>query len=370
MRAVILVGGEGTRLRPLTSTVPKPVVQLVDRPFMAHMLDWLARNGVQDVVMACGVLPAIVQETLGDGSQFGVSLEFVVEPEPRGTGGALRFADEATGGLGERFLMLNGDILTDLDLRGQIAAPEASGPRATLGLVPVEDPSAYGLVRLAGDGTVSGFLEKPEPAAIDTDLISAGAYVLERSVLDLIEPGANVSIERVVWPALVGNGLHGVAHRDAYWLDIGTPERYLEGTADILSGAATTAVGARLDDHGLLVGAGAEIAGELRGPSVLGAGCSIAADAVVGPGVVLGAGVRVGAGARVQDSVVLDGASIDAGAQVRDAIVCANATVGPGASISGAAIVGPGVRVGTGNVLDPGTKLFPGDDVPDVAVVS
>ncbi len=370
MRAVILVGGEGTRLQPLTSTVPKPVVPLVDRPFMAYMLEWLARNGVADVVMACGVLPALVQETLGDGSQYGVRLQFVVEPEPRGTGGALRFADEATGGLGDRFLMLNGDVLTDLDLRAQIARHEATGATATLALVPVEDPSAYGLVRLAGDGAVAGFLEKPEPHEIDTDLISAGAYVLERSVLDLIEPDANVSIERVVWPALVGEGLYGVAHRSAYWLDIGTPERYLQGTADILTGAVDTAVRARLDAGELAVGAGTVVAGELRGPAVVGADCNVSTGAVVGPRAVLGAGVTVGAGAVVSDAVLLDGAHVGPGATVRGAIVCAGARIGADAGVSGAAIVGPGVSVGSGVTLDPGVRLFPGDDVPDAAAAS
>ena len=365
MQAVILVGGEGTRLRPLTSAIPKPVVPLVDRPFMAYMLEWLARNGVQDVVMACGVLPALVQETLGDGSRFGVRLRFVVEPEPRGTGGALRFADERVGGLGERFLLLNGDVLTDLDLRGQIDAHAASGAVATLALVPVDDPSAYGLVRLAGDGTVAGFLEKPEPHEIDTDLISAGAYVLERSVLDLIEPDANVSIERVVWPALVGDGLHGVAHRDAYWLDIGTPERYLQATADILSGAARTAVVDELDEAGVATGAGAAVAGELRGPVVVGSGCVVEAGAVVGPGVVLGPGAHVAAGARVSGAAVLADAVVGPGATVRDAILCPGARLGAGSSATGAAVVGPGVSVGSGNALEPGARLFPGDDLPD-----
>ena len=370
MRAVILVGGEGTRLQPLTSTVPKPVAPLVDRPFLAYMLEWLARNGVEDVVMACGVLPALVQETLGDGSQHGVRLQYVVEPEPRGTGGALRFADEATGGLGDRFLMLNGDVLTDLDLRAQIARHEATGARATLALVPVEDPSAYGLVRLADDGAVAGFLEKPEPHEIDTDLISAGAYVLERSVLDLIEPDANVSIERVVWPALVGAGLYGMDHRDAYWLDIGTPERYLQGTADILTGAVDTAVRARLDGAGLVVGAGTTVAGELLGPSVAGEDCTVAAGAVVGPRAVLGAGVTVEAGASVSDAVLLDGARIGPGATVRGAIICAGAQVGAGARVEGSAIVGPGVRVGAGVALEPGARLFPGDDVPDAGAAT
>ena len=232
MQAVILVGGEGTRLRPLTSTVPKPVVPLVDRPFIAYMLEWLAGHGVDDVVMSCGFLATAVRNVLGDGSQYRVRLRFIEEPEPRGTAGALKYAEDL---LDERFLMLNGDVLTDIDLTAQLAQHEQTGATGTLALVPVEDPSAYGLVRLRDDHSVEEFVEKPSADQIDTNLISAGAYVLERSMLDLIPPDRNVSIEREIWPQLVGNGLYGYA-AEAYWLDIGTPERYLQGTFDILEG--------------------------------------------------------------------------------------------------------------------------------------
>src|ERR671916_1236917 len=204
MQALILAGGEGTRLRPLTTTHPKPVVPLVDRPFIGFMLDWLRGHGVTDVVMSCGHMADGVRAVLGDGSRFGVELRFVEEPRPLGTGGALKFAEDL---LDERFLMLNGDVLTDLDLSAQIARHEATGARATLALTPVEDPSAYGLVRLTGDNAVTEFVEKPSADQIDTNNISAGAYVLERSVLDLLEPGRAASIERDVFPRLVGNGL-------------------------------------------------------------------------------------------------------------------------------------------------------------------
>ena len=179
MQAVILVGGEGTRLRPLTSTVPKPVVPLVDRPFIAYMLEWLARHGVDDVVMSCGFLATAVRNVLGDGSQYGLRLRFIEEPEPRGTAGALKYAADL---LDERFLMLNGDVLTDLDLTAQIAQHESTGAVATLALVPVADPTAYGLVRLDPDNAVREFVEKPSADQVDTNLISAGAYVLERSI--------------------------------------------------------------------------------------------------------------------------------------------------------------------------------------------
>src|SRR5215207_693777 len=242
MQAVILVGGEGTRLRPLTSTVPKPVVPLVDRPFIAYMLEWLARHGVDDVVMACGFLATSVRNVLGDGSAYGIRLRFVEEPEPRGTGGALKYAEEL---LDERFLMLNGDVLTDLDLTAQLAQHEATGARATLALTPVEDPSAYGLVRLDSDNQVTEFVEKPSADQIDTNNITAGAYVLERSVLELLEPGRPASIERDVFPRLVGDGLYGYVG-EGYWMDIGTPERYLQGTFDILEGTVETEVAARM----------------------------------------------------------------------------------------------------------------------------
>src|SRR5512132_3017289 len=183
MQAVILVGGEGTRLRPLTSTVPKPVVPLVGRPFIAYLLEWLARHGVNDVVMSCGFLATAVRNVLGDGSLYGLRLRFIEEPEPRGTAGALKYAEDL---LDQRFLMLNGDVLTDLDLTAQLAQHEATGAVGTLALVPVADPTAYGLVRLNEDQSVKEFVEKPSADEIDTKLISAGAYVLERAVLDLI----------------------------------------------------------------------------------------------------------------------------------------------------------------------------------------
>src|SRR3954468_3455500 len=197
MQAVILVGGEGTRLRPLTSTVPKPVVPLVDRPFLAYMLEWLKSHGIEDVVMLMGYLATAVRNVLGDGSAYGLRLRYVEEPDPRGTAGALKFAEKL---LDERFLMLNGDVLTDLDLTAQIAQHERTGATGTLALVPIDDPTAYGLVRTNDDLSVNSFVEKPTADSIDTNLISAGAYVLERSVLDLIPPDRNVSIEREVWP--------------------------------------------------------------------------------------------------------------------------------------------------------------------------
>src|SRR4051812_25495719 len=202
------------------------------------MLEWLKVHGVEDVVMSMGYLATAVRNVLGDGSAYGLRIRYVEEPDPRGTAGALKFAEAL---LDERFLMLNGDVLTDIDLTAQMAAHERTRAVATLALVPVEDPSAYGLVRMEPDGAVREFVEKPSPDQIDSNLVSAGAYVLERSVVDMVPPDIQYSIEREIWPRLIGHGLYGFA-ADAYWLDIGTPERYLQATFDIIEGTVQTAV--------------------------------------------------------------------------------------------------------------------------------
>src|ERR1700710_605044 len=264
MQAIVLVGGEGTRLRPLTETVPKPALTLVDRPFLAYMIEWLAGHGVSEVVLACGFLPDVLREALaGEEERAGVSISYVVEPERRGTAGAIRFAaDELGERLDDRFLALNGDVLTDLDLTALMQAHANSGARGTIALHPVEDSSAYGLVSTDTSGQVLAFTEKTGKAVAGE--INAGMYVLERSVLDLIPPGEEVSIERDVFPRLVGDGLHGL-RLDGYWMDIGTPERYLEAGWDILE----ERVGARgrPEAPGVGGGAGARHAWTQAGPS-------------------------------------------------------------------------------------------------------
>jgi mannose-1-phosphate guanylyltransferase len=361
---VILVGGQGTRLRPLTATVPKPVVQLVDRPFIFYMLAWLRGHGVDDAIISCGFLADSVREVVGDGSQLGLRVRFVEEPEPLGTAGALKLAEPL---LDERFLMLNGDVLTDLDLGEQIAQHERSGARATLALVPVEDPSAYGVVILEQDRQVRDFVEKPAPGEVHSNLISAGAYVLEREILDLVEPGRNVSIEREVWPRLVGHGLYGFPS-DGYWLDIGTPERYLQGTFDIIEGNVRTPVCDRLGGDWLAIDARAQVSGRAVPPAVIERGARVAVGAHVGSLVVLGADVSVGAGSVVERAVVLDGSEIGEGCELRDCILAAGCRVGAGTKIGGGAVLGEGVVVGAGNVIARGARIFPGVQLPDGAI--
>jgi mannose-1-phosphate guanylyltransferase len=319
VQAIVLVGGEGTRLRPLTSDVPKPALTLVDRPFLAYAIEWLAAHGVTEVVLACGFLPDVLRAALADEEErAGVEITYVAEPEPLGTAGAIRFAAEALGErLEERFFALNGDVLADLDLSALARAHEERGAQATIGLHPVEDSSAYGLVRCDCEGSVLEFLEKTGEAVPGE--INAGAYLLERSVLDLVPPGCAVSIEREVFPRLVGDGLCGLL-LEGYWMDIGTPDRYLQASWDILEGGVETQV--RPTAPGLLVGGDAVIDEE----------------ASVGPRAVVSGGCRVDRGAEVTDSVLLDGCTVGRDASVQGSILAPGAEVAPGARLIDAVI--------------------------------
>jgi mannose-1-phosphate guanylyltransferase len=361
MQALILAGGEGTRLRPLTSTVPKPVVPLVDRPFIRFMLDWLRSHGVDDVVMSCGHLASGVRNVLGDGSAFGIRLRYVEEPRPLGTGGALKFAESL---LEERFLMLNGDVLTDMDLTAQLAQHEKTGATATLALTPVEDPSAYGLVRTRDGGEVTEFVEKPAPDQIDTHNISAGAYVLERSVLGLLEPEQPASIERDVFPRLVGDGLYGFVS-DGYWLDIGTPERYLEGTFDILEGTVASGVQERMGDGYLCVEEDVENAGRIIPSALVESGCRIGEGARIGGRVVLERGVSVGAHTTIERAVVMQGAEIGRNCTLSGCIVAGGVRIGDDCHVDGMSVLGEGVTIGDGNMVSNGARVFPGVTLPD-----
>src|SRR5256885_7595638 len=264
MQALVLAGGEGTRLRPLTLSVPKPVMPLAGRPFLTFMLDWLAEHGVDEAILSCGFLSDDVDRV--PGHQHGsMTLRYVVETEPLGTAGPVRLANDR-GLLAERFLVLNGDALTDIDVGAEIAQHERSGAAATLALIAVEDTTSYGVVPTAADGQVEAFLEK-SPGPAPTNRINAGAYVIEREVVERIPPGRAVSFEREVFPGLVGEGLYGYLS-EGYWIDIGTPERYLEATYDLLSGRVESTLPPR-DETGSLVYEPPPVAGAHIGPQTV-----------------------------------------------------------------------------------------------------
>jgi mannose-1-phosphate guanylyltransferase len=317
MQALILAGGAGTRLRPLTNTVPKPVLPLAGRPHIAYVIDWLGRHGVDDVVVSCGHLAEGVRVALD--AITGPKVRFAEEPDARGTAGAIKFAEEM---LGDRFFVLNGDVLTDIDLTALVAQHEETGAAATIALYPVEDPTGYGLVRRHENGEITEFLEKPEPDQIDTDEINAGAYFLERAVLDLIPAGREVSIEREVFPKLVGNGLFG-RRSEGYWIDIGTPERFRQASWDILEGRIEAKPGDRI-----------------------GEGVEIADSATVAERAVIGAGSIIGPDSVVNESVLLAECRIGARVRLEQAILGAHVELADGAEPPPGAVIGEGELVG------------------------
>lgn len=366
MQALILAGGEGTRLRPLTSTIAKPVVPLAGRPFISYMLDWLCGHGVQEVILACGFLADNVRAILGDGAAHGVRLSYLEEPSPLGTGGAVKFAEDL---LDERFLVLNGDVLTDIDLSAQLRAHERTGALLTLALYSVTDSSAYGLVRCGPDGAVIEFVEKPGPVHAGESLVNAGAYVMQRSVLATMGPAlTNISIEREVFPGLIGHGLYGFAS-SGYWLDIGTPERYLQATYDILEGNVDTAVGRQMGESRSIVAADVTLEGRILDPTIVDDGCEIAEGAIVGARTVLGRGVRIGHGAQVEGSVLLDAATVGPHSTIISSIVGPDAEIGERCQLE-RAVLGQGAAVGSDNALEPGARIFPGVRLPEGAIQS
>jgi mannose-1-phosphate guanylyltransferase len=279
--AIILVGGEGTRLRPLTYETPKPMLPVANRPFLEHQVEHLRRHGVERIVLACGYRPDAIQ------AHFGDRLEYMVEPTPLGTGGAIA---HAAAGLRETFVVANGDVLTDLDLTALVGLHRGRGARMTLALHPVDDPSRYGVVVTAADDAVTAFVEKPAPGTVDSVTINAGTYVVEPDVLDLIPPGRAVSVEYDVFPLLVGAGLYARSFA-GYWRDIGTPSSYLAANLERMPPGGLVDATAAVDP-------GAHVTGSVVGP-----------------------GCRIEAGARVSASVVLAGAVVAAGRTVDNQVV-------------------------------------------------
>jgi mannose-1-phosphate guanylyltransferase len=353
MRALVLAGGEGTRLQPLTQTTPKPVMPLAGRPFLSFMLDWLRRHGVEEVILSCGFGSDAVRRVLGDIYE-GMRLRYVVETETLGTAGPVRLAHDE-GLAGERLLVLNGDVLTDVDLDAELRQHERTNARVTLALVAVDDSSSYGVVPTDAEGRVQAFLEKSEGPA-PTNRVNAGAYVLEPEVIEGIPQGRAVSFEREIFPALVGDGLYGWP-ADGYWIDIGTPERYLEATWDLLGGRVESNLPPR-DETGSLVYEGCLVSGAHIGPqTVLGRHCSVGTDATVERSV-LHDRVMVGADSTIRESVLAQGARV--GEDVRlgpRAVVGSRALVGAGAVLGEDARVDPGASIGEGTRVPAGTRV-------------
>ncbi|MFF8959035.1 sugar phosphate nucleotidyltransferase [Streptomyces sp. NPDC014894] len=341
--AILLVGGKGTRLRPLTVNTPKPMVPAAGVPFLTHQLARARAAGVEHIVLATSYLAEVFEPYFGDGSSLGLSIEYVTEEEPLGTGGAIRnVAERLSSGPDEPVLIFNGDILTGLDIGALLGEHRSSGADVSLHLTRVADPRAFGLVPTDGTGRVTAFLEKPQtPEEIVTDQINAGAYVFRRSVIDTIPAGRPVSVERETFPGLLSSGAHLQGMVDStYWLDLGTPQAFVRGSADLVLGRAPSpAVPGRCGDRLVLDSA------------------SVAPDAKLTGGTVVCEGARVGAGARIDGSVVLAGAVIEEGAVISDSLIGTRALIGARTILTGA-VIGDGATVGPDNELLSGARLW------------
>lgn len=348
----MLVGGVGTRLRPLTLTVPKQVLPIVEVPMIERVVAYLAGHGVDEVTLSLGYLPDAFVNLFPDGRCAGVRLVYAVEPEPLDTAGAVRFAARYAG-IKERFIVVNGDVLTDLDVTAMIAFHEERGAEATIALAAVSDPSAFGLVPVDDQGRVAAFVEKPARGEVGPSLINAGTYVLEPSVLDCIPERRRTSIEREVFPGLAQSGsLYGF-ESPAYWTDTGTPLSYLQAQLDLVAGRrpGPPAPGARSADDGVWTLGTSQVEGDVHAPALLGAGARICVGACV-EGSVVGAGAVVAPGARVVDSVLLPGVVVAEGAAVSRSIVGRGGTVGRGAEVNNVSVLGSGYDVEPGAYLD------------------
>ncbi|HZB41864.1 MAG TPA: NDP-sugar synthase [Ilumatobacter sp.] len=333
MYAVVLVGGFGTRLRPLTNEIPKPMLPIVHRPMIVRLVERLAKGGVTDVVLALGFKPEPFRAAFPDGRHGDVHVHYAVEPAPLDTAGAIAFAAREAG-VDETFVVANGDIITDLDVARLVDAHRAARSAATIHLIPVADPSAFGVVETDPTGVVRRFVEKPAPGETDSNLINAGTYVLEPSVLELIEPGRKVSIERDTFPRLVASGALAALATDDYWIDAGRPSLYLRANLDLVTGHS---------------GSGDETA---IAPTATVDPSARCVDSVVGPGAV------VGAGASVRGSVILPGAVVGERATVADSIVAGH--VGAGATLS-RSVIGAGYRVPDDAAIADGLLPAPDD---------
>jgi len=358
MKALILVGGEGTRLRPLTCNTPKAMVPVLNTPFLEHVIRHLGKHQVKDIVLAQGHLAQPIESYLGDGSRLGVRLTYIVEDEPRGTAGAIKNAESY---LDETFLAMNGDIFNDLDITAVVEFHRKRKAKVTIALTPVADPTAYGLIETEERGRILRFLEKPGWDEVTTNMINAGTYVLEPDVLTQILPETRVSIERETFPLLLSQGEPVYAYpSSAYWLDMGTPEKYLQLHRDLLSGKSGHYTPAT--DREVLIGRQCSVhpTAQINGPVVIGDNCTIGENTRLTGPVVIGNGCTILEDTVIKGSIIWHDVQMGPRVRLKESMVadhcCLNAD-----SVIEEAVLGDNVTVAEGYKLEPGSKIWPGE---------
>ncbi|MFN8022388.1 MAG: sugar phosphate nucleotidyltransferase [Acidimicrobiales bacterium] len=370
MKAVIMAGGEGTRLRPLTSNAPKPMLPVANRPMMEHIIHLLKEHGFDEIVVTVAFLANHIKTYFGDGSEFGVSIRYADEPVPLGTAGSV---GNARAFLDETFLVISGDVLTDIDLAKVLAFHREKGAVATIGLTPVENPLEFGIVITREDGSIERFLEKPTWGQVFSDTINTGIYVLEPEIFDHIPEGRSVDFSGEVFPSLLdaGKPLYGCV-TEGYWEDVGTLEAYLSSHKDVLDGKVRVNVPGFLVNDGVWLGEGAEISpdAQVQGPCVIGPGCKIESGCKVGEYSVLGSNVRLLTDVQIERTVLHDNVYVGNGSRMRGAVIGRSSSIRNAVRIDEGVVVGDEVFVGNEAVLSSDVKIYPFKTIEDGAVVN
>ncbi len=349
MKAVILIGGEGTRLRPLTCHTPKAIVPILNRPYLEHQLRYLSKHGIKDIILAMGYLPHLIQDCLGDGSRFGVQMTYLMEKSPLGTAGAVKNAETL---LSEPFLVFNGDILTEIDLSDMIMRHREIRPKASIALTPVDNPTLYGVVETNAAGRVKRFVEKPKREEVTSNMINAGIYIFEPEVLAHIPASRHFMFEHHLFPLLLDMGEPILSYPSAaYWIDIGTPEKYLKANHDLLLklGKEVRAEG-KVQVHATA---------RIEGPALIAEGCSIGADARLKGPLAIGGGCEIGDGAVLEGAVLWHGVKVGKGAVLRNCVACSGSHVRDGSFVPENCVVGYTATVKAGERLAQGTRIWP-----------
>jgi mannose-1-phosphate guanylyltransferase len=356
MQALILVGGEATRLRPLTCHMPKSMVPVLNTPFLEHVIRYLGEHGVKDIVLAQGHLPRPMDDYFGDGSRFNAKLTYALEAKPMNTAGAVKNAEQFLKGC---FFVLNGDIFTDLDLTDMLKFHQERKAKVTIAVTPVEDPSAYGLIETGPNGRVTRFLEKPIRDEITTNMINAGTYILEAEILDFIPPFTNYSFERQLFPELLERGEPVYAYSSSsYWIDIGTPQKYFQLHQDLLLGKSRSNDLNRGKDVQIRQQCHIDPTAQIKGPAVIGDHCSLGRGVkLIGP-VVLGSGNTIREDAVIQESIIWQKVTFGARANIKKSLVANDCYLDSDCSIE-KTVIGDHVTITSKTILGPGSRIWP-----------
>jgi mannose-1-phosphate guanylyltransferase len=354
VKALILVGGEGTRLRPLTCNTPKAMVPILNQPFLEHLLCYLKKHGISEAILAMGFLPDPIQSRLGDGSHFGIQISYLVEESPLGTAGAVKNAESF---LDEPFIVFNGDVLTEIDLTDMIKQHREINPEVTIALTPVDNPTIYGVVETTAAGMVKRFVEKPTWDKVTTNMINAGIYILEPGVLEYIPTSAPCMFEDYVFPTLLKIGKSILSYpSDAYWIDIGTPEKYLRAHHDLLL---------RWGDRAICTQGESQIhtTAQIEGPALIGEECLIAENVQIKGPTVLGPRCQIGASVVMEGVVLWEGTQVGEQTVLRNCVIGSCTHIGSSCQILDDCVLGDDVTVDKESNLASGTRLWPNNYV-------